>query len=261
MSDDHYAGAAHGWAHGATLVYAPIARALVATAPHPLAGRLVLDVGAGTGVASTVLGQSGAVQVALDRSFDMLAWDAGRRPPSAMADVQQLPLRDGAVDDTVAAFVFNHLVEPVIGIAETVRVTRPGGAVLACVYANTNRSEVRDAIDRAAQAQGWQAPDWYAELKRSATPLLGTAEDMARVAAQAGLVDVVVDERPAEVGVTEPEQLVDYRLGQANYSAWLNELDPERAKTIRSHLVEVIRPIMRPYRPIVVFLSAIVPTR
>ena len=261
MSDDHYAGAALGWAHGATIVYAPIARELTATTPHPLAGRTVLDVGAGTGVAGAALEDAGALPVALDLSHDMLASEAGRRPPSAVADVYRLPLRDAAVGDSVAAFVFNHLVEPVAGLAETARVTRPGGALLACVYANTSRSEVRDAIDDAAQREGWRLPDWYLELKRAATPLLGTAEGMARAASRAGLVNIIVDERVVDIGVTEPEQLVDYRLGQAQYSVWLDEVDQGRAQAIRSRLVEAIRPMMRPYRPIVVFLSAIVPTR
>jgi ubiquinone/menaquinone biosynthesis C-methylase UbiE len=261
VSADNYAGAAQRWAQGAAIVYAPIARKLTATTPHPLTGRTVLDVGAGTGVASAALEDAGAVPVALDLSYDMLAWEAGRRPPSAVADVYRLPLRDGAVDDSVAAFVFNHLVEPVAGIAETARVTRPGGALLACVYANTSRSEVRDAIDDAAQREGWRVPGWYLELKRAATPLLGTAEDMARVASRAGLVNIVVNEQVVDIGVTEPEQLVDYRLGQAHYSAWLDEVGPGRAQAIRSRLVEAIRPMMRPYSPIVVFLSAIVPTR
>jgi len=38
-------------------------------------------------------------------------------------------------------------------------------------------------------------------------------------------------------------------------------MEPSRAEKVRSRLVEHARPIMRPYRPIVVFLSAIVPTR
>jgi len=63
--------------------------------------------------------------------------------------------------------------------------------------------------------------------------------------------------RPVDVGVIEPEQLVDYRLGQANYSAWLDQLDPRQSEEIRGRLVEAIRPIMQPYRPIVVFLSAL----
>jgi SAM-dependent methyltransferase len=259
VSVDHYDGAARRWAEGASIVYRPIAGQLLATSPHPLAGRVVLDAGAGTGVASIALADLGARPVAVDLSVDMLAWDADRRPPAAVADVTRLPLRDGSVDDTVAAFVYNHLTQPEPALAEAARVTRPGGALLACVYANTSRSEVRDAIDQAARAEGWHTPDWYIEIKQRATPLLGTAEDMARVAKQAGLGDVHVDERPVDVGVIEAEQLVDYRLGQAHFAAWLNSLDPDRAEEVRGRLVGAIRPIMVPYRPIVVFLSAVIP--
>lgn len=259
MSVDHYAGAARRWAQGATIVYRPIAGQLLATSPHPLAGRVVLDAGAGTGVASAALTDLGARPVAVDLSVDMLAWDTHRRPPAAVADVTRLPLLDGSVDDTVAAFVYNHLTQPELALAEAARVTRPGGALLACVYANTSRSEVRDAIDQAARAEGWHTPDWYIEIKQQATPLLGTAENMARVAKQAGLGDVHVDERPVDVGVTEAEQLVDYRLGQAHFAGWLDTLNPDRAEEVRGRLVEAIRPIMVPYRPIVIFLSAVIP--
>ena len=259
MIVDRYAGAARRWAEGASLVYDPIARHLVATSPHPLRGRLVLDVGAGTGVASSALERTGARPVATDLSGDMLAWRAAERPPAFVADICAMPLRGGAVEDVVAAFVLNHLVEPATGIAELRRVSRPGGAVLACVFATASRSDVRDAVDQAAQSEGWLVPDWYTHIKQRAVPLLGSAEAMQRAARRAGLVDIGVDERPVDVGVTEPEQLVDYRLGQAQYSAWLDHLGPPRADEVRAQLVEAIRPIMRPYLPIVVFLSALAP--
>ena len=259
MSVDHYAGAARRWAQGASLVYGPIASRLIATSPHPLRGRVVLDVGAGTGVASSALRHTGARPIAGDLSHHMLAWQAPHRPPAVVADICGLPLRANAVDDAVAAFVLNHLVDPATGIGELMRVSRSGGALLACVYATASRSDVRDAIDTAARLEGWQVPDWYTEMKQTAVPLLGTAEDMERVAKQAGLVDIAVDERSVDVGVTQPEQLVDYRLGQAHYSAWLDQLGPRRTEEIRAHLVETIRPIMRPHRPVVVFLRALAP--
>lgn len=259
MTIDHYSGAARRWAEGASLVYGPIARQLVQSSPHALDGRVVLDVGAGTGVASTALGPAGARPLAADLSHDMLAWNGHDRPPAVVADILALPLRSKAVDDTVAAFILNHLVEPAAGIAELLRVNRSGGALLACVFANASRSEVRDAVDEAAQQEGWRVPGWYREVKQQAVPLLGAAEDMERVARRAGLVAVSVEEREVDVGVTEAEQLVDYRLGQAHFSAWLGRLGPARAGAVRDRLVETIRPIMRPYRPIVVFLSALAP--
>jgi ubiquinone/menaquinone biosynthesis C-methylase UbiE len=154
-------------------VYGPIARQLVANSPHQLTERVVLDAGAGTGVANAALREAGARPVAADTSHDMLAWQAHERPPAVAADVLALPCAAGSVDDAVAAFVLNHLVEPARGIAEIMRVTRPNGALLACVYANASRSEVRDALDQAAQREGWQIPEWYLEIKSQATPVLG----------------------------------------------------------------------------------------
>jgi SAM-dependent methyltransferase len=259
MTVDFYAGAARGWAEGASIVYGPIARELITLVPHSLRGRRVLDVGAGTGAACHVLSEVGAIPIAADLSHDMLAWRADERPPGFVADVLDLPVRNAAVDDVVAAFVLNHLVEPRSGLAEMARVTRSGGAVLACVYSTVSHNSVRDALDEAARVEGWRPPDWYVDLKQTAVPLLASAANMRATAQRAGLVDVVTVERPVDVGVTEPEQLVEYRLGQAHFSRWLEKLGPMRAAEVRLRLIEQIRPIMQPYQPVVVFLTAISP--
>jgi ubiquinone/menaquinone biosynthesis C-methylase UbiE len=260
MNLDHYSRAARRWANGASLVYGPIGRQIVATSPHPLAGRRVLDVGAGTGVVSEALLGQEAFPVAADLSLDMLSWDAPHRPPAMVADILSLPLVDNAVDDCIAAFVLNHLAEPAVAFAELIRVTRPGGALLAAVYCNASRSRARDAVDEAARGEGWQVPEWYVAMKAQVAPILGTAQAMARVAAAAGLRHVVAEERAVDVGVAEAEQLVDYRFGQAHFGAWLDEIGPEKAEEVRRRAADAVRPVMQPYRPIVVFLSASVPT-
>jgi SAM-dependent methyltransferase len=253
---DRYAGAGPRWARGAALVYGPIAAELVAMSPHPLAGRTVLDAGAGTGAVSSALAARHARPIATDLSIDMLAWNASARPPCAVADIRALPVPDGRVDDAVAAFVLNHLVQPAAGLAELVRVTRPAGAVLAAVFSSASRSQARDRVDAVAQEAGWPVPDWYVELKTTAIPILGSAQAMCAAAGAAGLVDVVVEERPVDVGVTEPEQLVSYRLGQPLFASWLDRIGSRRASQLASQAAETIRPIMAPYRPIVVFLAA-----
>ena len=156
--------------HGCRAGLRPSRRRARGDEPHCLAGRTVLDAGAGTGAASSALGARRARAIALDLSADMLAWNAAARPPCAVADVRALPLADGSVDDAVAAFVLNHLTDPVSGLAELARVTRPGGAVLAAVFSNDSRSQARDRIDAVAQAAGWQVPDWYTELKKPLPP-------------------------------------------------------------------------------------------
>jgi ubiquinone/menaquinone biosynthesis C-methylase UbiE len=255
VTADHYAGASRRWALGATLVYGPIAAELVAMSPHPLSGRTVLDAGAGTGAVSSALTALRAHPVAMDLSIGMLAWQARARPPCAVADVRALPLPAGRVDDAVAAFVLNHLAQPAAGLAELARVTSPGGAVLAAVFSNASRSRARDRVDAVAQEAGWQVPDWYADLKANAVPVLGTATAMSAAARAARLANITVEERPVDVGVTEPEQLVSYRLGQPLFASWLDRIGPGRARHVAAHAAEAIRPIMRPYRPIVVFLA------
>jgi SAM-dependent methyltransferase len=259
VSVDHYARSGRRWALGATLVYAPIAAELIAMCPHRLAGRRVLDAGAGTGVASAVLSAQGAQAVATDLSRDMLAWDAAARPAAAVADIRALPFDRDSFDDGVAAFVLNHLDDPGAGLAELRRVTRPGGAVLQCAFSTASGSEVRDRIDAVAMEHGWRVPDWYVQIKSRAVPLMGSSAAAEAVLRGAGLVDVVVAERAVDVGVDEPEQLVAYRFGQAHFAGWLDGIGAERAAEVAERAAEVIRPVMRPYRPIVVFSSSRVP--
>jgi ubiquinone/menaquinone biosynthesis C-methylase UbiE len=255
-SVDHYARSGPRWALGAELVYRPIAQALVESSPHPLTGRIVLDAGAGTGAVSAVLRQCQARTLAMDLSLAMLGWHATARPPCAVADIRALPLTAGSVDDSVAAFVLNHLTDPAAGLTELARVTRPGGAVLAAVFGNDSHSEARDRIDAAALAAGWQVPAWYRAMKTTATPILGTPRAMAAAARAAGLAEVAAEHRQVDVGVTEASQLVRYRLGHPAFAPWLDAIGPDRAGAFAAGAEQAIGEAMRPYRPSVIFLRA-----
>jgi SAM-dependent methyltransferase len=217
----------------------------------------VLDVGAGTGVCEAPLLAAGtATVVAADLSHDMLAWNRPARAPAVVADVMRLPFRSAVFDVAVASFVLNHLTNPAGGLAELARVVRPGGAVLAAVYANSSRSNNRDTIDEIARTHGWAPPGWYAELKATATPILGASTPMSAAAATVALVDIEVAEEPVDVGLTEPEALVDYRFGQAHFAEWLAELTLHERAAVRTAAVQAIERAMEPYRPRVVFLTA-----
>jgi ubiquinone/menaquinone biosynthesis C-methylase UbiE len=257
VNRDHYAGAAAGWARGATLVYAPIATLLVARTPVALQGTRVLDVGAGTGVCEAPLRAAGtATIVAADLSYHMLAWNRADRPPAVVSDVMRLPVPRAAFDAAVASFVLNHLTDPVHGFAELARVVRSGGALLATVYASSSQSANRDTVDEMARAHGWVPPQWYTDFKATAAPLLGTCGPMRAAAAAAALVDVVVDEEVVDVGVTEPGALVDYRFGQAQFAGWLAALTPDARTAARAAAARAIANTMEPYRPRVIFLTA-----
>jgi ubiquinone/menaquinone biosynthesis C-methylase UbiE len=256
---DHYARSGASWALGAELVYAPIAAELVGTSPHPMGGRIVLDAGAGTGAASAALCRRRARPLAVDLSAGMLAWNAASRPPCAVADIRALPLRTGSVDDAVAAFVLNHLTDPQAGLAELARVTRPAGAVLAAVFGSDSHSDARDRIDAAAIAAGWRVPDWYRRMKAAAAPILGTAAAMAAAARAAGFTAVHAEERHVDVGVTQPRQLVRYRLSSPIFGDWLDAMGPESARVFAGRAEDAVGSVMVPFRPAVIFLRALVP--
>ncbi|HEV2371423.1 MAG TPA: class I SAM-dependent methyltransferase [Streptosporangiaceae bacterium] len=259
MRTDRYVHSGRRWADGAELVYGPLAAELLSLSPHPLTGRTVLDAGAGTGAVSAALVAQGASVLAVDYSAAMLTWDAAARPPAAVADIRALPLAANAVDDSVAAFVLNHLTDPGHGLAELARVTRPGGAVLATVFSNEGQSQVRDKVDALAREWGWQAPAWYTKLNATAVPLLGSEAAMAAAAQAAGLTDVHAEERQVDVGVAQPRQLVRYRLGHVVFTDWLDAIGPAQAQDFAAAAEQAVSGVMEPYRPAVVFLCALAP--
>jgi SAM-dependent methyltransferase len=255
-----YDRAAESWGQGASLVYGPLASALVATSPVGLAGRLVLDVGAGTGVASEALRAAGARPLAVDLSHGMLAWRRATRPPAVVGDVLALPLASAAAGGVVAAFVLNHLEKPVAALAELGRVVAPGGPVLASVFSNAEQTEVKQTVDAVVAAWGWTPPDWYLTLKERSAPRLGTPEAMAAAAAAAGLRHGRAVERSVDVGLRTPDELVAYRLGQAHVAGFLEGLAPAERRRLRAAAVDALAAAgLRSLRPAVIFLAARAP--
>ena len=255
--EDAYSQAAQGWATGAARVYQPLADALVARAPHPLAGRLVLDACAGTGCGGTALEHAGARVVATDLSEGMLHHDQLVRPPAAVSDVCQLAIGTGTVDDVILPFVLNHLPDPVRALAEAARVTRPGGAVLANVFSNNSSSPARDRIDEIALAEGFVPPDWYLDLKDTYAASIGTIEALESATANAGLTSVVIEESEVETGLTDATSLVDYRLSMAQYAVWLARLSSDQRDQLWERATAAAAPLLTSYRPIVLFASGI----
>jgi SAM-dependent methyltransferase len=97
-------------------------------AAGPLTGRLVLDGGAGTGIATRQLAGRGARTVALDIGEQMLRRAQARSPRSnfLLADGNALPLRDASVD--LACFAQSwHWFDHDRAARELARVLRPGG--------------------------------------------------------------------------------------------------------------------------------------
>ena len=98
-----------------------------------------------------------------------------------------------------------------------------------------------------------------APTKEFAAPILGSQQRLASAAREAGLADIHAEERSVDVGVTAPEQLVRYRFGHPIFADWLDVIGTARADAVAAAAAQAIRADMHPYRPVVVFLSALAP--
>ena len=242
-----YAGMAHAWATDVALVYGPLARHLVARAPFPVAGALALDAGAGPGVAGDALRALGARVVAADRELDMAAYGAR---PAVAADVTALPFADGVFDLVVAAFVVNHLADPVAGLAELSRVTRAGGAVLVSTF-SVDRAAAKGVVDLVAARHGFVAPDWYLDLRECADAFADVTE-VERALAAAGLTRVTVTGGPVDVGLVDPADVVRYRLAMPHLHGFASALPPAERRAFVAEAVAEVRRTGARFAPVVV---------
>jgi SAM-dependent methyltransferase len=115
----------------------PLARAFVQLAGVEPGGT-ALDVGCGAGALTaelvTLLGA--AAVSAVDPSEPFVAAMRSRFPDVdvRLSGGEELPYPDGSFDFTLASLVVSFMTDPVAGLAEMARVTRPGGLVGATVW-------------------------------------------------------------------------------------------------------------------------------
>jgi ubiquinone/menaquinone biosynthesis C-methylase UbiE len=104
-----------------------------------LSGRVVVDLGAGTGIVSGVLAGRGATVVAVEPSLAMLGALRVAHPALGVTAgrAERLPLRSRAVDLITCAQAW-HWVEPATSALECRRVLRPGGQL--ALWSNVSSS-------------------------------------------------------------------------------------------------------------------------
>jgi demethylmenaquinone methyltransferase / 2-methoxy-6-polyprenyl-1,4-benzoquinol methylase len=97
-------------------------------------GDSVLDLAAGTAVSTAELTKSGAWCVACDFSVGMLKAGARRAVPKVAGDATRLPFNAGVFDAVTISFGLRNVVDPVAGLREMARVTKPGGRLMVCEF-------------------------------------------------------------------------------------------------------------------------------
>jgi SAM-dependent methyltransferase len=120
-------------------------------------GRMLIDVGCGTGALSFCATHRGWTVVALDSDPDMVTSTAraavGLPVMTAQAVLPALSLKDGYADSAVANFVINHVADPRAAMLEMARIVRPGGLVAITIWTN-KRTAQRELFSESLQAAG-----------------------------------------------------------------------------------------------------------
>ena len=124
-------------------------RKLVTEAVDARTGDSVLDLAAGTGTSTEPFADAGTRAVACDFSLGMLRVGRRRRPDMAFlaGDATRLPFADGTFDAVTISFGLRNVVDPDAGLAEMLRVVRPGGRLVVCEFSHPTWRPFRTVYD------------------------------------------------------------------------------------------------------------------
>ena len=249
-----YDGLAAAWDRGAGVVYRPLARFLLEASPVELTGRLVLDVGCGTGAVSQMAATLGARMVPADLSLEMAGYMTTQGWPAVAADALALPFGAGVFDAAVAGFLLNHLV-PGPALAELARTVRVGGAVLGSTWDGRSVDPLKEVIDAVFADHGWVWPDWYVTLKEDLEPVTGDPQRLRESAERAGLVDVAARVCREDLQIRDQGAAVAYRLAMPHVAPWASGLDPSELVELRREASRAAAPHLRDWQPAVIILT------
>ena len=167
-------------------------------------GQTVLDVGCGPGaLTGELVRRLGSASVsAVDPSESFVAAARERHPGVTvqLAAAEELPYRNGTFDGALAQLVVHFMTDPVAGLGEMARVTRPGGVVAACVWDH-------------AGGHGPLGPFW--EAARELDP---TVEDQSQVAGarEGHLAELFVAAGLTEVAVS----VLSFSVTHPSFDDW-----------------------------------------
>jgi ubiquinone/menaquinone biosynthesis C-methylase UbiE len=161
-------------------------------------GALLLDVGCGTGHDTRALGMAAGregLAIGVDASAVMLKSAETRGGSFLQADARSLPFPDASFDGSRIDRVLQHVAGPEQAVDELLRVTRPGGRIVA--IDPDQETLIADIADRALLRK-------VKDFRRDRNLCNGTiGRELPRLFRRAGLVDVACE--AATLVLTDPD--------------------------------------------------------
>ena len=194
-------------------------------------GQRVLDVGCGPGaLTAELVSRADAESVsAVDPSASFAAAVRERLPGVDVrrSPAEQLPFPDGTFDAALAQLVVHFMADPVLGLREMGRVTRPGGMVAACVWDH--------AGGRGPLTAFWSAVRDLDPAARDESDLAGAREGhLASLFRQAGLAGTHVTTLTVRVRhASFDDWWQRFTLGVGPAGAYVASLTPDRRAALR----------------------------
>jgi SAM-dependent methyltransferase len=196
-------------------------------------GARLLDIGCGPAAWAEEVRARGAAYSGVDLSQEMVD-EARKRHPwidARQGDAENLPFEASSFDAAVSNFSINGLPRPDRGVAEALRVLRPGGRyafVTWCVqHGNDLFALTREAVARHVNTGADEPRKW-------------TPDESAALLRDAGFVDVTARVLPLVARVTRPAEVLDLAYTTGRSLRLIRSFGDEIQRKIEATLLESV---------------------